>query len=100
MPRPRAIHTAAAVDAEIRRLMQERERLVIEEDRQRGALVRAALGGPHGETIRAALVRAIDARDAHLFALGGTAAQRDGAERRGSTVRESSPGRAAVAQAS
>lgn len=77
MARPRAHTTAAAVDAEIRRLIQERERLIVEEDRQRGALVRAALDGPQGEALRTALTRAIESRDAHLFGLDATRARTD-----------------------
>ena len=87
MARPRAHTTAAAVDAEIRRLMQARERLIVEEDRQRGALVRAALDGPQGEALRAALTRAIESRDAHLFGLDATRARTDDRGARSRTER-------------
>lgn len=72
MARARRHQTADAVDAEIRRLMEERERLVAEEDRQRGALLRGYLGGPEADALRGILTRMAEPRDARLFGIAAS----------------------------
>ena len=69
MARPKRNPTADDVDAEIRRLMDERERLVADEDRRRGALLRGYLGGPEADALRAILARQAERRDARLFGI-------------------------------
>lgn len=79
MPRRKTVHTSSDLEAQIRRLEEERARLLTEEDRRRGELLRGYLAGTHGEAIRSALAAAIGARDAQLFGLDGTAGSADGA---------------------
>lgn len=76
MARAKKHPTADDVDAEIRRLMDERERLVVDEDRRRGALLRGYLGGPEAGALRAVLARLAERRDARLF--GIEVSSRDG----------------------
>lgn len=73
MTRPKQPHTAAEVDAEIRRLTEQRERLVAQEDQRRGVLLRAYLKGAEGDALRALLARAAEPRDAYLFGLADSA---------------------------
>lgn len=69
MSRPRKPQTSAEVEAEIRRLLEAKERLVADEDQRRGALLREYLGRPDGDVLRGALSSFTDPRDRYLFGL-------------------------------
>jgi hypothetical protein len=69
MARPKNEKSSADVTAEIRRLEQEKRRLIASEDQRRGALIREHLAGPIGERLRSVLGSFITPRDAFLFQL-------------------------------
>ena len=74
MTRPKrhpTYHTSADIDAEIRRLEAERQRLIDAEDQRRGALIREYLSGANGDALRTALGACVSPRDIVLFALDG-----------------------------
>jgi hypothetical protein len=67
--RPASYQTSADVDAEIRRLEAERQRLIDAEDQRRGALIREYLSAPDGDALREALARFTSPRDGVWFGL-------------------------------
>ena len=69
MARPKAEKSSADVVAEIRRLEQEKRRLISAEDQRRGAVIRECLDGPAGSDLRNALRSFVPPRDASLFHL-------------------------------
>ena len=69
MARPKAEKSSADVAAEIRRLEQEKRRLIGAEDQRRGAVIRECLDGPAGSDLRSALRSFVPPRDALLFHL-------------------------------
>jgi hypothetical protein len=69
MTRAKRRQSSADVDAEIRRLQAERQRLIDAEDQRRGALIREYLSAPSGGALRAALGPLVSRRDATLFRL-------------------------------
>jgi hypothetical protein len=69
MSRPRAPQTSADVEREIRRLLEEKERLIADEDQRRGALLREYLTRPNASELRDALARFVGARDSYLFGI-------------------------------
>lgn len=69
MSRQKRAQSSAEIDAEIRRLQEERERAIASEDQRRGALIREYLSGRNSAEIRSALERAVSSRDAYLFNL-------------------------------
>lgn len=69
MSRPRNEKHSADIDAEIRRLEEEKQRLVVAEDQRRGAFIREALSGKSGDQLRDFLRPLITAREAFLFGL-------------------------------
>jgi hypothetical protein len=71
MSRQKKPQSSAEIEAQIRRLQEERERVIATEDQRRGALIRECLSGRNGDELRTALQRAVSARDAHLFDLHG-----------------------------
>lgn len=75
MARRKQPQTSADVVAEIRRLEEQRERLIAIEDQRRGALLRECLTGRNGDAIRNVLGRVIPRRDAHLFGLDSGVAE-------------------------
>jgi hypothetical protein len=70
MSRPKKAQTSAEIDAEIRRLQDEKQRAIVAEYQRRGELVRAYLAGRDGERIRDALREVVSHRDARRFGLG------------------------------
>ena len=70
MSRPKKPQTSAEIEAEIRRLQEEKQRAVVVEDQRRGELLREYLDGRNGDAIRTAVGRVVGARDAYLFGLG------------------------------
>ena len=77
MSRPKKPQTSAEIEAEIRRLEEEKQRAVVVEDQRRGELLRGFLHGKDGDAIRAALRRAVSARDAYLFDVASAPTARD-----------------------
>ena len=73
MSRRKQTQTSAEIDAEIRRLEEERARAIQVEDQRRGELLRGYLSGAQGGAIRAALERVVSPREAYLFGLDGRA---------------------------
>jgi hypothetical protein len=69
MPRPKSHHSSTDIDAQIRRLEQERERLVVLEDQRRGAIIRDCLNGKSADSIRTVLEPIVNPRDAALFGI-------------------------------
>src|SRR3954470_19038535 len=69
MTRPKRHQSSADVDAEIRRLEAERQRLIDAEDQRRGALIREYLGTVNGDALREALGPFVSRRDGALFGL-------------------------------
>ncbi len=67
--------SSAEIEAEIRRLQEEREHAIEAEDQRRGALIREYLAGKNGDGIRSALERVVSSRDAYLFRLDGARAE-------------------------
>ena len=72
MARPKAHQSSTDVDAQIRRLEQEKQRLIVAEDQRRGAIIRDCLTGTLGDSIRGILRPIVAARDASLFGIGTT----------------------------
>lgn len=91
MGRAKQLTTSADIDAQIRRLQQERERAIVAEDQRRGALIRDYLNGGNGDVIRAALGRVVSSRDAYLFGLGEAAGEGESARRRPRAAGASGP---------
>jgi hypothetical protein len=69
MGRPRNEKHSADIDAEIRRLEEEKRRLIAAEDQRRGAIVRECLSGKSGDELRDILRPLVAPRDAFLFEL-------------------------------
>lgn len=69
MGRPKNEKHSFDIDAEIRRLEQEKERLIIAEDQRRGAIIRECLSGRAGDQLREILRPLVAPRDAFLFGL-------------------------------
>ena len=69
MAPPKSEKRSSDLDAEIARLKQERNRAVQAEDQRRGAIIRALLDGPAGDSLRASLQPLVGARDGFLFGL-------------------------------
>ena len=69
MGRPKNEKHSSDIDAEIRRLEKERERLIIAEDQRRGAIIRECLSGKAGDRLREILRPLVAPRDAFLFGL-------------------------------
>lgn len=69
MPRPKTQRSSSDIAAEIRRLEQEKKRLILAEDQQRGSIIRDCLNGPAGESLKSLLRSAIPSRYAALFGL-------------------------------
>lgn len=69
MARPRTHQSSADVDAQIRRLEQEKQRLVVEEDQRRGAVIRDCLTSPIADSLREMLQPVVSSRDAALFGI-------------------------------
>jgi hypothetical protein len=69
MARPKAEKHSVDVDAEIRRLEQEKRRLVIAEDQRRGAIIRECLRGEHADELRSILRPIVAPRDSFLFGI-------------------------------
>lgn len=67
MSRTKQPPSSAEIDAEIRRLTEQRAQAVAAEDQRRGQLLRGYLAGPHGAELRALLGRLANTRDAALF---------------------------------
>ena len=76
MSRTRRPPSSAEIEAEIRRLTEERARALATEDQRRGELLRGYLAGPHGAELRAVLAPLVGRRDAPLFGLNA-GAERD-----------------------
>ena len=85
MTRTKQSPSSAAIDAEIRRLTEQRAQAVAAEDQRRGELLRECLAGPHGGELRALLERLVNTRDATLFQPDGEA-KRGNARRRKRTT--------------
>jgi hypothetical protein len=96
MSRPRRPQTSADVDAEIRRLLEAKERLVATEDQRRGELLREYLARPSGEALRDALALFTAERDAYLFGLESTPELRNGTTKGGTHHRQPSSAAAPV----
>lgn len=69
MSRPKNEKHSSDIDAEIRRLEEDKQRLVIAEDQRRGAIIRECLSGKAGDRLRAILHPLVAPRDAFLFGL-------------------------------
>jgi hypothetical protein len=69
MARPRTPQTSADVEREIRRLLEAKERLIVDEDQRRGALLREYLERPNAGELRDVLGHFVGPREAHLFGL-------------------------------
>lgn len=69
MARPRNGKHSADIDAEIRRLEEEKRRLIVAEDQRRGAFIREALSGKSGDQLRELLRPLVASREAFLFGL-------------------------------
>jgi hypothetical protein len=90
MSRPRNPQTSADVDAEIRRLLEAKQRLVATEDQRRGELLREYLTRPDGEALRDVLAAFAGDRDAYLFGLERTRSERNAGTNREAHRRRSS----------
>ena len=69
MGRPKNGKHSSDIDAEIRRLEEEKQRLIIAEDQRRGAIIRDCLSGKAGDRLREILRPLVAPRDAILFGL-------------------------------
>ena len=69
MGRPKNEKRSSDIDAEIRRLEEEQQRLIIAEDQRRGAIIRECLTGKSGDRLREIIRPVVAPRDAFLFAL-------------------------------
>lgn len=69
MGRPKNEKHSSDIDAEIRRLEEEKQRLIVAEDQRRGAIIRECLTGKSGESLRGILRPLVAPRDAFLFDL-------------------------------
>ena len=96
MSRPKRPQTSAEVDAEIRRLLEAKERLVATEDQRRGELLREYLSRPDGGALRSALASFTGERDAYLFGLESTRELRSVGTRGGARRRQPSNAAAPV----
>jgi hypothetical protein len=72
MGRPKNEKHSSDIDAEIRRLEEEKQRLIIAEDQRRGAIIREYLSGKAGDRLREILRPLVVPRDAFLFGLDVT----------------------------
>lgn len=69
MARPRNHQSSTDVEVQIRRLQEEKQRLITSEDQRRGALIREYLAGSTGADLRDLLRPIVSNRDAVLFGL-------------------------------
>ena len=67
MGRPKNGKHSSDIDAEIRRLEEEKQRLIVAEDQRRGAIIRECLSGKAGDRLCEILRPLVAPRDAFLF---------------------------------
>lgn len=69
MGRPKNEKHSGDIDAQIRQLEEEKQRLILAEDQRRGAIIRECLSGKSADQLRNILRPLIAPRDAFLFRL-------------------------------